>query len=277
MTGDRTSVVVNSLGMRFGLVAPGEFLRRNDAPYELPYWQAADPGLGHQRVRISQALHWQLTPVTVAQYLAFLEESGGRSPECRIEYWAGDWQLGPTWSQANGHGEDLPVVGVSYPDALACADWLSRHEGRRYRLPTEAEFEFAARSGCECPSRCGRAEARRSPRHRREGEYPHCPSPVAADPPNASGLHDLNGLLWQWCSDWYAPYDRTEHNVIDPTGPTAKPSFTMWRGQELPGGRVIRGGSFSYPPDYADCRNRHFSYEHDRNVNLGFRLVYTES
>ncbi|MET9387907.1 formylglycine-generating enzyme family protein [Streptomyces sp. NPDC002928] len=172
------------------------------------------------------------------------------------------------------HGADVPVVGVSFHDALGFISWLSRRDGRAYRLPTEAEFEFAIRAGCSATTPCGSGcVPEREHTSRTWPEAFLARWTAAAKRVNPHGLQGLNGVLWQWCRDWYAPYP-DEADVTDPQGPTTKPASSLWKGRTLPAGRVIRGGSYSYPEWYGRCDNRHFSFPDDRNVNLGFRIVF---
>ncbi|MGF1427087.1 formylglycine-generating enzyme family protein [Kitasatospora sp. LaBMicrA B282] len=227
-----------------------------------------------QTVHITKTLAWQERPVTHAQYRTYLDAIGSLADPV-LEIWeGGDWKDGPLFSAANIHGDDHPVVGVSYNDALSFISWISERDGRRYRLPTEAEHEYATRAACSCAREC---TALRVPQRTHEGRawpdaFTACWQTADANP-NPFGLYGLNGVLWQWCSDWYAPYPDSGVES-DPQGPAAKPAQSFWKGRILPAGRIIRGGSFSYPEWYGRCDNRHFSFATDRNVNLGFRLVF---
>ncbi|MBX7551540.1 formylglycine-generating enzyme family protein [Streptomyces sp. tea 10] len=229
-----------------------------------------------QTVRITKTVHWQTTPVTVGLYRSYLNAVGCTSnPE--LEIWDGEWRPGPLFSDANSHGEDVPVIGTSFNDALGFISWLSKRDGRAYRLPSEAEFEHAVRAGCCCPADCSSTSI--SKREHTSRSWPEalltCWT-AAANTPNPHGVHGLNGVIWQWCSDWYAPYP-DGIDVSDPQGPPSKPASSHWKGRTLPAGRIIRGGSYSYPEWYGRCDNRHFSFSDDRNVNLGFRVVSDES
>ncbi|MFC9683280.1 formylglycine-generating enzyme family protein, partial [Streptomyces sp. NPDC056948] len=240
-------------------VGPGHFQRLRDNG-------------GLQTVRITKTVHWQTTPVTLGQFRSFLDTTG-RQADPVLEVWNGEWEPGPSFSQANSHGDDAPVVGVSHDDALAYAAWLGQLDHRGYRLPTEAEFEFAARAGCACGTVCDSGSM-----HSPENGDRRWPQALLscwrsalrqADP---HGIHGLNGVVWQWCSDWYGPYPPLPE-LDDPQGPASRPATSLWKGRTLPPGRVIRGGSYSYPPEVGRCDHRHFSFAGDRNVNLGFRLV----
>jgi formylglycine-generating enzyme required for sulfatase activity len=233
-------------------------------------------GRTEQIVRISP-FSCQDAPVTVHAYRAYLDDIG-HQPEHVVEVWDGEWHPGPTFGDANSHGDDKAVVGVSYEDALRFIDWLNHQQRGGYRLPTEAEFEYVARANCSCDGACWSArQARPSASGPRlpSGRPGGSPWPVRYGSANALAIWDLHGLIWQWCLDWYAPYP-ADDLVIDPRGPTSMPDTTIWNGVEHPPGHVIRGGSFSYPPSFAECYHRHYSLSEDRNVNLGFRVVRDE-
>lgn len=217
----------------------------------------------------------QVTPVTVGQYHEFVSRTRYPSQH-RIEVWDGSqWIEGPTFQEANGKGDLYPVVGVSYHDALAFSHWASAETGIELRLPTEAEFEYAAKFQCGCREYCRPALALKgTDAVRPEGSnLPGRLAPVDRAPVSASGLRGMHGTVWQWCSDWFFHYGPDEHT--DPSGPTAMPPYAPWRGEQWPPGRVIRGGSFSYPYFHSRCSNRHYSKEGDRNYNLGFRLAFS--
>jgi formylglycine-generating enzyme required for sulfatase activity len=243
--------------LAFALVPPGSFQRRRD-------------GEAPQSVYITKAVNWQIAPVTVGLYRAY-RTAAGLVDDPRLELWVGDWRPGPTFNEANVHGDDVPVVGTSYSDALDFIAWLSQRDSRPYRLPTEAEFEHAARAGCAVDCHLGCLPKREHDSRRWPDALLACWG-SALQHPNGYGIHGLSGVIWQWCSDWYAPYPSSA-DISDPRGPQAQPASSQWKGRTLPPGRVIRGGSWSYEPRYSRCDNRHFSLPADRNVNLGFRLV----
>lgn len=214
----------------------------------------------------------QETPVTNEQYRRYMESEGIERDDV-IEIWDGEWVPGKKFTHFLDRGGDFPVVGVSYHDALAYIEWVSRREDRAYRLPTEAEFEFASKAGCNCQRTCQQASlvglggrCRDTPESAPDG-----PHKVRQSEPNKLGLHDMHGLVWQWCSDWFWYY--AEEDCSNPQGPKERPPFAPWRGEEWKTGRSIRGGSFSYPHLYSRCSNRHFSLEPDRNFNVGFRMA----
>ena len=130
------------------------------------------------------------TPVSNLEYAWFL--ASGRAPEP------------PWWKDPAFWDPDQPVVGVTWFEAVAYCHWLSETIGGHWRLPTEAEWERAARGGLD-----GRADAvgqarfrsARSPSRRSPG-----PGPWAGAPPNNWGLLDPGTVVHEWCHDWYAPH-----------------------------------------------------------------------
>lgn len=157
-----------------------------------------------------------------------------------------------------------PVVSVSYADV---AEFLRRLEalspGNRFRLPTEAEWEYACRAGTTSAFSTGRsltgAEADLDARADPGGAWLGHPAPVGSFAPNTWGLHDLHGNAWEWTSDWYAPY---------PSGPTTDP-----RGPATGTLKVIRGGSWYFDAANARSAARATHAPEDWGFSLGFRIV----
>lgn len=200
------------------------------------------------------------------------------------------WQYTPqaSWRRPEGPGSstraraDHPVVHIAFEDAAAYATWAGK------RLPTEAEFEFAARGGLDrnqyswgnelTPANKAVAntwQGRFPARDRADDGYAGT-SPVTAFPPNGYGLYDMGGNVWQWCADWYRPDSyavRAASGVArNPQGPA-----TSVDPQE-PGAakRVIRGGSFLCSAQYCArylVGSRGKSEVASGTSNLGFRLV----
>jgi sulfatase modifying factor 1 len=198
---------------------------------------------------------------------------------------------GASWKEPEGPGSsirrrgDHPVVHVAYDDVVAYAKWAGK------RLPTEAEFEFAARGGLDrnrypwgndlTPRKKAAAniwQGQFPARDRGEDGYTGT-SPVTAFPPNGFGLYDVGGNVWQWCSDWYRPdyYAQLANGVAhNPGGPAD--SFDP----DEPGAakRVIRGGSYLCTDQYCArylVGSRGKSEVRSSTSNLGFRLVRSAS
>jgi formylglycine-generating enzyme required for sulfatase activity len=163
----------------------------------------------------------------------------------------------PSHSQGN---PNHPVEQVSWNDAQEFCRRLSQKTGLTFRLPTEAEWEYACRAGTTTAYSFGNDAGRL-------GEYAWfkensggSTKPVATRKPNAWGLHDMHGNVWEWCSDWYGEYPSGA--ATDPQGPRSG------------SGRVLRGGSWSR---YSDCRaaNRNGNVPGSRNSLYGFRVART--
>ncbi len=139
---------------------------------------------------------------------------------------AHNWRF-PAFEQKGDH----PVVCISWPDAMAFCEWLSKRDGRTYRLPTEAEWEYACRAGTTTAYSFGDDESDVKGYGWYAGNSRGTTHPVGAKRPNPWGLFDLHGNVAEWCMDWYGTYPRS--TLTDPSGPD--------RGS----GRIIRGGSWA--------------------------------
>jgi formylglycine-generating enzyme required for sulfatase activity len=258
----------NTIGMTFAYIAPGEFdmgtLESNSV---------REKDEKQHRVTLSQGFFIQRKEVTVAQWRAFVQSSGYRS-EAENDgggyIWTGSaWEQKPDilWSSPGyPQQEDHPVTCISYNDVQAFIDWLSAKEGRTYHLPTEAQWEYAARAGSTSAFANGKIDklnCERDPNLDAMGWY--CGNsegkthPVAQKQKNAWGLHDMHGNVWEWCQDWYGSY--RSDAAIDPVGPT--------RGVN----RVLRGGSFTSNAKSCRAANRSSNKPEFRSYNYGFRLA----
>ena len=185
--------------------------------------------------------------VTFAQYDRFCEETGREKPDDE------------GWGRGN-----RPVIKVNWHDAQAFAKWLSKKTGYKFRLPTEAEWEYACRSGGK---KVKYATSTGDLSHdlanywgkggREKWEYT---APVGSFPPNV-GIYDMCGNVWEWCEDWYDKnyYGRSPKN--DPQGPK--------NGKY----RVLRGSSWNGGPWIMRCALRSGYVPGSREDDVGFRLV----
>jgi formylglycine-generating enzyme required for sulfatase activity len=303
------ATVTNTLGMRMLPIPAGEFTMGSDEPMDslkqaYPLAEAyrlenlSDEAPAH-KVRISKPFFMAATELTVGQFRKFLEQSGyvpesiadgtggyGYNPAYdaskskRGDAFEGrdvrySWQS-PGFEQTDSH----PVVNVTWNDARALAAWLSQREGRRYSLPTEAQWEYAARAGS-------------SSRRYHCGDDPQCllqvantfdqaaapfwpqfatnalkgndgyafTAPVASFAPNAFGLYDMHGNAWEWTQDWYGEDYYAHSPVDDPQGPADGSVY------------VRRGGSWHTWSLYARSSYRNWNTPQTRYTLVGIRLV----
>ena len=254
--------VVNSIGMRLALIPPGRF--RMGSPAE-EQGRQVDEGPMHQ-VELTRPFYLGVFLVTQAQYARVM----GSNPSFFSA-------TGGGWSEVEGlDTSDFPVEQVSWEEACRFLDRLSARpeeavRGRHYRLPSEAEWEYSCRGGASSttPFHCGNslssAQANFDGNHP-YGEGPLGPylgrtCPVGSYRPNALGLYDMHGNVWEWCADWYAEdYYKTSPRC-DPPGPS--------EGSK----RVIRGGNWFL--DGWNCRSAYLYRRliDDRIQYAGFRAA----
>ena len=170
----------------------------------------------------------------------------------------------PSWFHESG---DLPVERVSWHEALEFAGRLTDlAPGSRFRLPTEAEWEYACRAGTDTAYHVGStlttSDANVTERPDVDVRMRGGTTPAGLFPPNAWGLHDMHGNVWEWTRDDHCPY---------PEGPALNPS----RACDSPV-KVIRGGSWYFTAESARCALRYTHAPGDRGFSLGLRLVREE-
>jgi formylglycine-generating enzyme required for sulfatase activity len=301
-------VIENSIGMQFVRVPAGEFLMGSDESAEA--LKRDYPNYPRERlvdlkdeapvhsVRIGRPFYLGKYEVTVGQFRKFVQASGYK-PESEADgtggygYNAaydpattkrGDAFEGrdPRYSWRNPgfpQTDDHPVVNVTWNDAVAMAQWLSRIEGRKYRLPTEAEWEYACRAGTRTRYYSGDLPSTLSAIANTfdASAAPYWPqwkafalskndgaaftAPVGSFAPNAFGLHDMIGNAWEWVSDWYAANYYAVSPLVDPTGPAS--------GRQ----RVRRGGSWHTWSLYARSTFRNWNTPQTRYTLVGMRLL----
>ena len=235
-------------GMVFRWIEPGQFTMGSTDEDELAFGneKPAHP------VTITRGYWMGEHPVTNRQYRAFVEATGHRAPKF--------------WGDRRYSDPAQPVVGVSWDDAQAYCGWVNEQvparTGVQFRLPTEAEWEYAARGrdGRRYPWGSEEPDARRAT-YGLDLETGK-PSPVGMHPAGASPfwLHDMAGNVWEWCSDvGLRRYPAGPE--IDPVSPGEGPN------------RVNRGGSWYSHARYVRAAYRYAYPREDRYDNLGFRLA----
>jgi len=217
------------------------------------------------KVRIGHEFEMGRTEVTVRQFRAFVEatgyvtdgEEGGSGA---IRQGEGDWQsqIGVDWRNTTfPQSDDDPATFISWNDALAFCRWLSAESGQEIRLPSEAEWEYACRAGTT-GDYAGELNAMGWHRYN-SGRRTH---PVAQKQPNAWGLYDMHGNVWEWCLDVFA---------MNYEGAPADGSPRKEADRDY--GVVSRGGSFINPPGWLASAGRMASFRDCSHYNNGFRLV----
>jgi formylglycine-generating enzyme required for sulfatase activity len=160
---------------------------------------------------------------------------------------------------SNFKGRDLPVEQVSWENAQEFCKKVSEKTGSAVRLPTDAEWERACRAGTKTTYYTGDAETdldRAGWCDRNSKKVTH---PVGQKTPNAWGVHDMHGNVWEWCADWYGEYVKGAQR-----NPTVKADG---------GARVLRGGSWNYDPWFCRSAYRSWNSPGQRHFSLGFRVV----
>ena len=238
-------------GITLSLIPPGEFTMGS------PMTEAGrSERETEHRVRITKPFYLSVHEVTQQQY----EKVMGNNP---------------SWFGGLGHGNDrasaidtsqLPVERVTWHESVAFCRKLSEHQGAKYRLPTEAEWEYACRAGTSTAYSCGN-DVRQLPQYAwYEDNSKNTTHPVGKKLPNAWGLFDMHGNVSEWCQDWYARYGN-EKVASDPAGPASADSIAPHR--------VLRSGAFNLQPKCGRAADRYSNLPGYRDPNVGFRLART--
>ncbi len=230
------SPITNSIGMKFEYIPPDTFMMGS-----LPDEPGRDKDERCYEVTLSQGFYMQTTEVTQGQWQAVMGKNPSNFFDC---------------------GDNCPVEGVSWYDVQQFIKELNKKENTaKYRLPTEAQWEYASRAGSVSWFCFGDDETKLKDYAWFQDNSQGKTHPVAQKKPNTWNLYDMHGNVWEWCKNWDGEYPSKA--TFDPTGPK-KGSF-----------RVVRGGSWYYPLLDARCANRFYMLPGQSNYNLGFRLVMT--
>jgi formylglycine-generating enzyme required for sulfatase activity len=239
-------MVKNSVGMAFVLVPAGSFLM--GSPKDEPF---RDKDEAPHKVTLTKPFYIQTTEVTEAQWHALMKWK-----------WFG-----------RRTGGDLPVVKISWYDCMEFVEKLNRLGEGRYRLPTEAEWEYACRAGSQTPYAWGKTmDCTQAMFANNSSDSGDCleyadkrglprdgPAPVKSYSPNAWGIFDMHGNVWEWCQDGYGEY---------PSEAVADPARTSSGSR-----KVRRGGSWFKGVLLCRSANRNFGHPASRYATLGFRVV----
>jgi sulfatase modifying factor 1 len=240
--------ITKPLDMKFNKIPAGTFMMGSPETEEGRYEDE------HQhKVKISKAFYMQTTEVTQGQWKAVME----------TEPWKGEDDI--------KEGANYPAIYISWDDAVAYCKKLSEKEGKTYRLPTEAEWEYACRAGTKTTWSFGDDEKVLGDyawyfdnvffdelRRIQLEKYAH---QVGLKKPNAFGLYDMHGNVWEWCHDYYEEDYYIQSPKQNPTGPASGSH------------RVSRGGSWVNSGTYTRSAFRKSVDADARTNQYGFRLV----
>ena len=244
------------------------------------------------RVRITKPFYLGTYHVTRGQFRQFVKDSGYKTDAEKAkppgaEGWDAekkDFAFSKDYSWRNAGFEQTdehPVVNVSWNDAVAFCRWLSKKEGKTYRLPTEAEWEYACRAGTTSRYYSGDdpetlAKVANVADATAKAKFPDWKwtikasdgyvftAPVGQFKPNAFGLYDMHGNAWQWCADWYGKDYYGKSPADDPTGPDSGNV------------RVLRGGCWFNWPDCPRSASNVRGAPDYRDASAGFRVARTQ-
>jgi formylglycine-generating enzyme required for sulfatase activity len=234
--------VSNNLGITFAWIPSGSFTMGspdNELSREVNETQHI--------VSVNRGFFLSIHPITQAQWKAVMSNN-------------------PSQFQ----GDALPVEKVSWDDCIAFCKKLSEKDGKQYRLPSEAEWEYACRSGSKTPFHCGSsitaAQGNFDSSYTYGGSTKATPrrmtTRVGSFSPNAWGFFDMHGNVWEWCLDWYGVYPKEDLDEYQ--GPKAG---TL---------RVIRGGAWNQIPRRCRSAMRGNEDPSKRRKDIGFRICFTE-
>ncbi|MCC5876943.1 MAG: formylglycine-generating enzyme family protein [Candidatus Sumerlaeia bacterium] len=279
----RFSPLMLPLVAMLALGAPA-FAETSEEPEEQ---QTPEPG-EQRRIDIGSGVHVMLVWIPPGEFVMGSPESEeGRydreSPQTTVIHSKGFWMSDTPITQAQysilmdanpskSRGLSYPVEGVSFQDALEFCEVISRHASVYATLPTEAQWEYAARAGTTTPFHFG--DTIHTSQANFHGVFPYgesekgtfrgSPSSVRIFPANDFGLYDMHGNVHEWCLDHYREYPGGEQVDWFQHVPNAEKT------------RVIRGGSWQNRPEFIRSAARLFSPEFSRSASLGFRIVVTD-
>ncbi len=271
--------MTNSIGMKFALIPPGEFEMGSteeevarlvkETKLDKDHIERLLSEAPKHRVRITKPFWLSRHEVTRGMFRRFVEDrryrtDGERDGKGGSGVIDGQWRRDPrfVWNADLGveKSDDYPVVHVSWNDATAFCEWLSDEEGMAFRLPTEAQWEYACRAGTTTAWHSGDDEAALH-EYTRVSASERIEHPVGQLRPNAWGLYDMHGNVFEWCHDWFAADYYAASPLEDPMGP-GEGSL-----------RVSRGGCSNSAGEQRRSAYRVMQPQPTRAYHLGFRVV----
>lgn len=281
---DASPCLSNELDMPFALVPPGSFVLGNATSLDemLDRYAAFQPR-SHWfedeypavKRRLAKPMYVGLFPVRVADFAHFIEDSGYQTSAQRDR--EGGWGLDRDgafckhpdfdWQSVGwDYDSEHPVVNVSWFDAQSFVAWLRAVDGREYRLLTETEWEYACRGGTAGDFPCGTidrlpdvAQLQKLPSH--QGWAKEFTKPVGERQPNAFGLYDMLGNVYEWVEDYYLGQAYKMKPTIEPVCLT----YHQWRS--------ARGGSWLSDPTHCRSSHRYACEPWNYSFCLGFRVA----
>jgi formylglycine-generating enzyme len=231
----QTVEVGKGVEMTFSWIPPGTFLMGSP-----PDEEAREDNETQHRVVLTKGYYLGICQVTQAQWQAVMDSN-----------------------RSFFEGEDRPVELVSWYDCQEFCKRLGTKTDKRYRLPTEAEWEYSCRAGTTTPFHFGRTistdQANYNGEEGKEGKDRGETLPVGSFPANAWGPFDLHGNVLEWCSDWFGPYSKED--IKDPESVSDISAC------------VLRGGSWYGLPDLCRSASRRRNAPSDRDYAFGCRVV----
>ena len=243
----------NAIGMKFVWIAPGSFVMGSPKEEKL----RLDRETQH-KVTLTKGFYMSVYTVTQEQWQAVM----GNNP-----------------SRFKGE-KNLPVEQVSWEDCQEFVKKLRDKDKKAYRLPSEAEWEYACRAGTKTPFHFGATISTDQVNYYGEAVYGDGKkgvdrkktTPVGSFPANAWGLHDMHGNVWQWCQDWYGDYPQKD--VVDPQGAEKRGKNDKDDKDKDDNFRVLRGGSWDNDPRHCRSASRSWNVPGFRNDDFGCRVCF---
>jgi formylglycine-generating enzyme required for sulfatase activity len=253
---EQDKVITNSIGMKLVYISAGSFrMGSGDSAAQLArkYSMSEEDFAGEfprHQVRMAKGFWMGQTEATQSQYKSVMNAQ--------------------PWSGQRNVQEDAnsPATYVSWDDAVEFCEKLRQQTHETYRLPTEAEWEYACRAGTTTRLGFGDSDSSLGDYAWFEGnaydvdqKYAH---PVGQKKPNPWGLYDMHGNVWEWCSDYYGKEYYSNSPSVDPNGPSSGKA------------RCLRGGSWVNPEFLLRCSFRGGPAPVTRGSNVGFRVVRSQ-